>query len=173
MNSISIQTIDITKLHTDAIVNAANTALLAGGGVCGAIFRAAGYDKLSAACDAIGGCPTGDAVITPGFTLPARYIIHAVGPIYQDGQHDEPQLLRSAYTQSLLLAKKYGCHSIGFPLISAGIYGYPKNKAWEIALQACQDFLLSNPKYEMKIIFAVLDEHVRKMEEGVLEKLQK
>lgn len=91
MSKISIQKIGITKLHTDAIVNAANSSLAAGGGVCGAIFREVGYDELTAACDAIGGCKTGSAAITPGFNLPAKYIIHAVGPIYQDGKHHEPQ----------------------------------------------------------------------------------
>ena len=93
MSEIKIQKISITKLHTDAIVNAANSSLASGGGVCGAIFREAGYDQLTAACDDIGGCKTGETAITPGFNLPAKYIIHAVGPVYQDGNHHEPQLL--------------------------------------------------------------------------------
>lgn len=160
MSNISIQKIGITRLHTDAIVNAANRMLAEGGGVCGAVFAAAGSRELTQACNAIGGCRTGSAVITPGFNLPAKYIIHAVGPVYQDGKHQEPQLLYSAYKQSLLLAKANGCHSIGFPLISAGIFGYPKDQAWRKALQACRDFILEHPDYEIEIIFAVLDDTI-------------
>lgn len=121
--------------------------LSAGVGVCGAIFHEAGYDELTAVCNAIGGCKTGNAVITPGFNLPAENIIHAAGPVYQDGKHHEPQLLYSAYKQSLILAKENACHSIGFPLISAGIFGYPKDNAWRKALQTRQDFIDSNPEY--------------------------
>lgn len=168
MSSIKIQKIGITKLHTDAIVNAANSSLAAGGGVCGAIFRETGYDKLTAACNAIGGCKTGSAAITPGFDLPAKYIIHAVGPVYHDGQHHEPQLLYSAYKQSLILAKENGCHSIGFPLISAGIFGYPKDQAWRKAMQACQDFIADNPDYDINIIFAVLDDRIKALGEQTL-----
>ena len=168
ISSIKIQKIGITKLHTDAIVNAANSSLAAGGGVCGAIFREAGYDKLTAACDTIGGCKTGSAAITPGFNLPEKYIIHAVVPIYQDGRHNEPKLLYSAYTQSLILAKENNCHSIGFPLISAGIFGYPKDQAWRKALQACQDFISDNPGYDIDIIFAVLDDSIKALGEQTL-----
>lgn len=164
-SSINIQKIGITKLTTDAIVNAANDELWAGGGVCGAIFKEAGYDELTKACEAIGGCKTGAAVITPGFKLPAKYIIHAVGPVWRGGEQNEPKLLYSAYKQSLLLAKDYGCHSIGFPLISAGIFGYPKDKAWRKAIQACQDFIKENPDYSMEITFAVLDDTI--MELGI------
>ena len=169
--NISIQKIGITKLKTDAIVNAANDGLWAGGGVCGAIFRDAGYDQLTAACNIIGGCKTGNAVITPGFNLPAKHIIHAVGPMWSGGNHNEPQLLYSAYKQSLILAKENGLHSIGFPLISAGIYGYPKDQAWRKAIQACQDFLENNPDYEMEIIFAVLDDDILQMGEKTLQDL--
>lgn len=171
MSSIKIQKIGITKLHTDAIVNAANSSLAAGGGVCGAIFREAGYDELTAACGAIGGCKTGSAAITPGFNLPVKYIIHAVGPVYQDGKHREPQLLYSAYKQSLILAKENNCHSIGFPLISAGIFGYPKDQAWRKALQACQDFISDNPDYDIDIIFAVLDDNIKALGEKSLTEL--
>ena len=122
MSSIEIKKISITKLDTDAIVNAANEGLLEGGGVCGAIFQEAGSVELTKACNAIGGCKTGNAVITPGFNLPAKYVIHAVGPRWFDGKHNEPKLLYSAYKQSLLIAKENGLHSIGFPLISAGIF---------------------------------------------------
>lgn len=129
MNSISIQRIGITHVGTDVIVNAANSALQAGGGVCGVIFSAAGRDELQAACDAIGHCDTGSAVITPAFHLGAKYIIHAVGPIWYGGNNGEPQKLYGAYRRSLELAVENGCRSIGFPLISAGIFGYPHDKA--------------------------------------------
>ncbi len=172
MSTIRIQKIGITHLHTNAIVNAANSSLAAGGGVCGAIFSEAGYRELSEACEKIGGCRTGDAVITPGFHLPSKYIIHAVGPIYLDGKHHEPQLLYSAYQNSLRLAKEYQCHSIGFPLISAGIFGYPKKEAWRKALQACLDFLRDHPDYDIEIIFAVLDGDIKTMGEETLKELQ-
>ena len=159
MGTITVKKIGITKLHTDAIVNAANDGLYQGGGVCGAIFAEAGADQLTKACREIGGCKTGNAVITPGFNLPAKYIIHAVGPVWSGGNYNEPKLLYSAYKQYLLLDKENGCHSIGFPLISAGIFGYPKNQAWRMAVQACYDFINDND-YEIDIIFAVLDEDI-------------
>ena len=157
---IQIQKISITSLPADAIVNAANEGLWAGSGVCGAIFRAAGHDKLKDACDKIGGCATGSAVITPGFDLNSQYIIHAVGPQWQDGKHNEPQLLYSAYQSALKLAVEYGCHSIGFPLLSAGIFGYPKDKAWKVAIQACKDFFSENPDVDLQVFFAVLDDGI-------------
>ena len=160
MSSISIQKISITKLSTDAIVNAANSELWEGGGVCGAIFRAAGADELQAACNKIGGCKTGDAVITPGFRLPAKHVIHAVGPIWNGGRRGEPELLYSAYKRSLEVAKENGLHSIAFPLISAGIYGYPHEEAWERALTSCRDFIEANRDYEIDIIFAVIDDNL-------------
>ena len=163
-NSISIQKTSITDLFTDAIVNAANDGLWAGGGVCGAIFKAAGHKKLQTACEAIGHCDVGSAVITPGFDLKAKHIIHAVGPRWIDGEHQEPQHLYSAYEASLNLAKEHLCHSIGFPLISAGIFGYPLQDAWNIAVRACLDFIEQNKDYDLKIVFAVLDEHI--MQEG-------
>jgi len=171
MSSISIQKISITALETDAIVNAANDALMMGGGVCGAIFRAAGAIKLQAACAKIGHCKTGDAVITPGFKLPAKNIIHAVGPVWHGGNRNEPELLYSAYQRSLEVAKENGCHSIGFPLISAGIYGYPKDQAWERALQACKDFIGDNPGYETDIIFAVLDDGILALGQKIMKEL--
>lgn len=158
MSTITIQKISITDITTDAIVNAANDGLWAGGGVYGAIFTAAGHDQLQAACNAIGHCSTGSAVITPGFQLKAKYIIHAVGPRWNGGNHKEPQLLYSAYTKSLELATENGCRSIAFPLISAGIYGYPLEGAWRKALQACRDYLEKGKQID--IVFAVLDERI-------------
>ena len=160
MSSLSIQKISITKLEVDAIVNAANSGLMMGGGVCGAIFREAGPSELQAACDRIGGCRTGSAVITPGFRLPAKHVIHAVGPVWHGGNRGEPELLYSAYKRSLEVAKENGLHSIAFPLISAGIYGYPREQAWERALTACKDFIDANNGYEINIIFAVIDDDI-------------
>jgi O-acetyl-ADP-ribose deacetylase (regulator of RNase III) len=124
---------DITKLDVDAIVNAANTGLLPGGGVCGAIHRAAG-PELARACVRVAPCPTGDARITPGFALLAKYVIHAVGPIWRGGRSGEPELLASAYRASLALARQYHLASVAFPAISTGIYGYPLDAATAIAV---------------------------------------
>ena len=168
MSSIDIRLIDITELDTDMIVNAANAGLQAGGGVCGAIFRAAGYMEMQNACNQIGHCDTGFAVITPGFHLKAKYVVHAVGPIWYGGTQNEPQMLYSCYRESLRLAQKYNCHSIGFPLISSGIYGYPKEKAWRKAIQACHDFLQKNQHYELEIIFAVVDGKTLSMGQNIL-----
>ena len=145
---------DITKMDIDAIVNAANTSLLPGGGVCGAIFAAAGYDKLEAACRKIGRCDTGGAVITKGFNLPAKYIIHTPGPVYTDGHHNEEKLLYSCYKSSLKLAKRKRVKSIAFPLISSGIYGYPKAEALRVATNAVMDFLENS---EMNVYLVVYD----------------
>ena len=171
MNNISIKKISITDLSVDAIVNAANDRLMGGSGVCGAIFKAAGWDKLQAACNAIGHCDTGSAVITPGFDMKAKYIIHAVGPIWHGGDHKEPQLLYGAYRRSLELAVENGCHSIGFPLISAGIYGYPADKAWRKAIQACCDFFGKHPDADISVVFAVLDRHILDLGKDTLEEL--
>jgi O-acetyl-ADP-ribose deacetylase (regulator of RNase III) len=135
---------DITKLRVDAIVNAANTELRMGGGVCGAIFKAAGARELQAACDGLAPIGTGEAVLTPGFSLPAKYVIHTAGPVYRDGTHGEAQLLRRCYVNSLKLAVENACESVAFPLISSGIYGYPKEEALRVAMAAIQDFLLES-----------------------------
>ena len=160
MSSLSIQKISITELEVDAIVNAANSGLQHGGGVCGAIFRAAGSCELQAACDKIGGCKTGDAVITPGFNLLAKHVIHAVGPVWHGGERGEPEQLYSSYKRSLEVARENSLHSIAFPLISAGIYGYPQAQAWDRALTACKDFIDANKDYEIEIIFAVIENDI-------------
>ncbi|MCM1023915.1 MAG: macro domain-containing protein [Prevotella sp.] len=145
---------DITKMQTDAIVNAANNQLRKGGGVCGAIFKAAGYTKLREECNKAAPVKTGGAAITPGFALPAKYVIHAVGPVYQQNNAEEcEKLLRSAYTESLNLALKNGCESIAFPLISSGIYGYPKDEALRVAVSAIKDFLAENDMDVYLVIF--------------------
>ena len=163
MSTIEIRKISITALDTDAIVNAANEGLWAGGGVCGAIFDAAGYDRLQKACSNIGHCDTGSAVITPGYDLKARYIIHAVGPRWKDGRHNEPELLYGAYYKSLELAADNNCRSVGFPLISAGIFGYPVQGAWHRAFEACGDFLDRHKDVSMEIVFAVLNDEIIKI----------
>lgn len=146
---------DITRMEVDAVVNAANTALQMGGGVCGAIFQAAGAEQMQAACDAVAPIPTGGAAITPGFQLPAKYVIHAAGPVYSRWNKVQSRaLLRSAYLESLKLAEGYGCGSIAFPLISSGIYGYPKDEALEVARQSIQEFLQN---HEMDVYLTVFD----------------
>lgn len=169
--NIEIKKTGITNLNADAIVNAANEELQKGGGVCGAIFREAGSDKLTGACREIGYCKTGNAVITPGFNLLSKYIIHAVGPIWYGGNNNEEKLLYSAYRQSLVLAKENNCHSIAFPLISAGIYGYPKNEAWKIAIKSCHDFICDNLDYDIKIVFAVLRDENKEMGEKTIKEI--
>jgi O-acetyl-ADP-ribose deacetylase (regulator of RNase III) len=144
---------DITKIRADAIVNAANTSLQRGGGVCGAIFKAAGAEKLQAACNLLAPIQTGEAVITPGFDLPAKYVIHAAGPVYRDGEHDEEALLRSCYTNALDLALQNGCESIAFPLISSGIYGYPKDEALAVATSAIEKWLLKQDMNVSLVLF--------------------
>lgn len=173
MNRIRIEKISITDAGTDCIVNAANSYLQGGSGVCGAIFNAAGWDELQKACDAIGHCDTGSAVITPAFKLNAKYIIHAVGPVWHGGTHHEPQLLYSCYQASLKLAEENNCHSIAFPLISAGIYGYPKDQAWRKALQACNDYLDKHPDRDLDIVFAVLDPVILQMGKDELQRQMK
>mgnify|MGYP001170135402 CR=1 FL=1 len=132
---------DITAMAVDAIVNAANNELRMGGGVCGAIFHAAGAEELQAACAPLAPIKTGEAVITPGFRLPARYVIHTAGPVYHDGKSGEEELLRSCYFRALTCAVENGCHSVAFPLISSGIYGYPPEEARRVATAAIEDFL--------------------------------
>lgn len=156
---------DITKMKVDAIVNAANTALQMGGGVCGAIFKAAGAMELQTACDKLAPIQTGDAVITPGFNLPAKYIIHTAGPVYRDGRHGEAEYLRSCYMSSLKCAVDFHCESIAFPLISSGIYGYPKEDALGVATAAILDFLSSQ---DIEVFLAVFDKAAFTVSEKLL-----
>lgn len=150
---IEIRKTSITDLETDAIVNAANSGLQKGGGVCGAIFLAAGLADLQAACDEIGYCPEGSAVITPAFRLRSKHVIHAVGPRWNGGKNGEPEKLRSAYRSALQIASDNGCRSVGFPLISAGIFDYPVDLAWKEAVTVCGEYLTEHP--EMSVVFAV------------------
>jgi O-acetyl-ADP-ribose deacetylase (regulator of RNase III) len=147
---------DITTLAVDAIVNAANTALAPGAGVCGAIHRAAG-PKLAMACAEIGSCPTGEARMTPGFDLPAKHIIHAVGPVWRGGGENEAELLASCYCSSLELAANNGLASIAFPAISTGVYGYPLSAAAELAVGTVRAYLSAEGAMD-KVIFAVFGE---------------
>jgi len=141
-------------MKVDAVVNAANTELRMGGGVCGAIFAAAGAEKLQEECCRIGHCDVGEAVITHGYGLPAKYIIHTVGPVWHGGSHGEAKLLHNSYISSLKLALKHKCRSVAFPLISSGIFGYPKDQALHIAVSAISEFLL---EHEMEVYLVVFD----------------
>ncbi|MEH7155236.1 macro domain-containing protein [Neobacillus drentensis] len=144
---------DITKMKVDVIVNAANAALKMGGGVCGAIFRAAGASELQDACDQIGSCKVGEAVLTDGFKLDAKYIIHTPGPIWQGGTKQEAALLKASYLNSLELANKHQCESIAFPLISTGIYGYPKEEALQMAISTISSFLINHDMFVYLVVF--------------------
>jgi O-acetyl-ADP-ribose deacetylase (regulator of RNase III) len=156
--NIEITRGDITKLEIDAIVNAANATLLGGGGVDGAIHRAAG-PKLLEKCRTLGGCKPGEAKLTRGYRLPARFVIHTVGPIWTGGKHGEPQILANSYRNSLQLAVENGIKTIAFPAISCGAYGYPIQEAAQIAAKTTREFLANQDKIE-KVIFALWSEDI-------------
>ncbi len=159
-NTVNIDIIrgDITTLHVDAIVNAANTTLLGGGGVDGAIHRAAGPELL-AECRALGGCQPGEAKITRGYNLPARYVIHTVGPFWSGGKRGEPRTLANSYRNSLLLAVENRIKTIAFPAISCGAYGYPIREATRIAIETTREFLATDDKID-KVIFVVASDEI-------------
>ncbi len=163
---IKIICADITTLKVDAIVNAANTTLLGGGGVDGAIHRAAGPELLEE-CRALKGCKTGQAKITRGYKLPAEYVIHTPGPIYQDGKHGEPELLASCYRNSLILAADFHCETIAFPCISAGVYGYPMEEAATIALSTVYAYLMET-KADMTVYHVCFDKQTEKLYRTIL-----
>lgn len=150
---LEVVTGDITRLEVDAIVNAANESLLGGGGVDGAIHRAAGPELL-AHCRTLGGCPTGAARITPGFRLPARHVIHTVGPVWHGGGHGEPALLASCYRHCFRLAREHGIWSLAFPAISCGVFAYPPDAAARIAAAECRQALADNPGLERVLLVA-------------------
>lgn len=165
--TLIIEKNSITDLSADCIVNAANSGLRQGGGVCGAIFAAAGPRELQAACDQIGYCDPGKAVTTSGFRLKAKYVIHAVGPIWNGGKNGEAEILYACYQASMEEARSHGCHSIAFPLIASGIYGYPAEEAWKIAIRSIRDWQ-KNHDYPLDAVIAVIDDRALQLGNSIL-----
>lgn len=161
---------DISRVHADVLVNAANVRLAPGGGVCGALFSAAGFDEMRAACEAIGGCATGDAVATPAFNLPARWCVHAVGPIWRGGRAHEEELLHRCYRSAFARAVELGTRSVAFPLISAGIYGFPVERALAIAREEVAAFLRHHD--EVALTLVVFERAVVQMGNALVEQVQ-
>ncbi len=166
MTKISLLRGDITKLEVDAIVNAANKTLLGGGGVDGAIHRAAGK-KLLEECRQLNGCETGDAKITKGYQLPAKFVIHTVGPVYNGGKYNEAEKLASCYQRSLEIAVDNNIESVAFPNISTGVYGYPKAEAAQIAIQTVKAFLETHSQLQ-EVIFCVFDDENYRLYDGLI-----
>lgn len=166
--SLTIQKISITELAVDAIVNAANSHLQHGGGVCGAIFSAAGPMELQRACDEVSICPTCSTVTTLGFRLKAKFMIHAVGPVWYGGRNGEEEKLYSCYQTALNEGEKHGCHSVAFPLISSGIYGYPVVDAWKVAIRSIRDWQNSH-EYPVDVVIAVIDDRALELGNSVLQ----
>ena len=168
MSNIRYIKADITRLEVDAIVNAANSSLLGGGGVDGAIHRAAGPELL-AECRTLHGCETGDAKITKGYKLPAKHVIHTVGPIYS-GSESDPVRLKSCYIKSLDIAKEHNLHTIAFPAISCGVYGYPWEEATEIAVATVRDWLEDNADYELDVTFCCFSDEMYRLYDNLINK---
>ena len=167
MTKIELYQGDVTKLKIDAIVNAANTTLLGGGGVDGAIHRAAG-PKLLEECKQLNGCKTGEAKITKGYNLPAKFVIHTPGPVWYGGKNNETELLAACYLNSLQLAKDHGIKSIAFPAISTGVYAFPLEQAARIAVKTVQDFVAANPQVLEKVVFVVFSPAALKVYQNAL-----
>lgn len=171
LSTIDAEAGDITRMQFDAIVNAANSSLLGGGGVDGAIHRAAGPDLLEE-CRSLGGCETGQAKVTKGYRLPASHVIHTVGPVWRGGDHGEPEQLASCYRESLARAVEIGARSVGIPAISTGIYGYPLDRAAQVAARTVADVVAENPDAFDRIALVCFDEEALAAFEAALENVQ-